>query len=347
MRHGEYTPGHSKRTDDSSSGEVAGSRHGVRCSSDCTLATGLPPTPRGFRQRTTPLVERRRALDIDSYRRKTAHRTGRCEPDLGVHAASPVTPMTGGKHGFRGDLSRLRSAQKPAYGTPAYSRYVNRPAGRVVAAFAHQFGLSPDGATAISAALSATGLALLGTLAPTAWSGLAVALLLASGYVMDSVDGQLARLRGGGSVRGEWLDHTVDAFKTSSLHLVVAISWFRFPPTDDSRWLLVPLGFAVTACVTYFGFMLVPYLRQAGAAPAPGARAAENPLRKWLILPTDYGFVCWTFVLFAAQRAFLVVYVLLFVLSSAMLALALRKWRAELTEIDRSRSSVSAVSDPQ
>lgn len=253
--------------------------------------------------------------------------------------------MSGVKLGFRGDLSRLRSAQKPAHGTPAYSRYVNRPAGRIVAAAAHQVGLTPDGATAISATLSATGLVLLGTLAPTVWSGLAVALLLASGYVMDSVDGQLARLRGGGSVRGEWLDHTVDAFKTSSLHLVVAISWFRFPPTDDSGWLLVPLGFAVTACVTFFGFMLIPYLRQAGTAPASEARAAEHPLRKWLILPTDYGFVCWTFVLFAAQEIFLSVYVVLFALSSAMLVLALRKWRAELTEIDQSRRLASAAGD--
>ncbi len=171
MRHGEYTPGRSKRTGDVSSGDADWSRHdSLPCAERGNRRERLPAS-RGFRQCTSPLVERRRALDIDSYHPDAAHRTDCCRPDLGVHAACPVTSMTGGRHGFRGDLARLRSAQKPAYGTPAYSRYVNRPAGRVVAAVAHQFGLSPDGATAISAALSATGLALLGTLAPTAWSG--------------------------------------------------------------------------------------------------------------------------------------------------------------------------------
>lgn len=249
--------------------------------------------------------------------------------------------------GFRNDHSRLRAAQKPATGTAAYSRYVNRPAGRVVAAFANQFGLTPDGATAISATMSTAGLVLLATQRPTLWSGLAVACLLAGGYVLDSVDGQLARLRGGGSVRGEWLDHTVDAFKTFSLHLVVAISWFRFPPTDDTTWLLVPLGFAVISSVTYFEWILMPYLRQAGNAPASGSQGAEHPLRKWLILPTDYGFVCWMFALIAAQQVFLIVYTSVFALSSAILALAMRKWWGELTALDRARDTASAVDGQQ
>ncbi len=239
--------------------------------------------------------------------------------------------------GFRANLSALRAAQKPSRGTAAYGRYVNRPAGRVVAAATHTFGLTPDGATAISASLSALGLVLLTTVEPSFPMGLGVALLLASGYVMDSVDGQLARLRGQGSVRGEWLDHTVDCFKTSSLHLCVAISWFRFPPSDDRALLLVPLGFSVVQAVMYFGLILMPFLRERGRAPAPTTApepATENPLRKWLILPTDYGFLCWVFVLLAWSTAFVVVYTAVFALSAAMLALALLKWWRELTAID-------------
>jgi phosphatidylglycerophosphate synthase len=238
--------------------------------------------------------------------------------------------------GYLTNLADLRAAQKPSRGTAAYGRYVNRPAGRVVAAAVHTVGMTPNGATAISAALSTLGLVLLATLRPSLVMGLAVAVLLAAGYVMDSVDGQLARLRGGGSVRGEWLDHTVDCFKCSSLHLAVLICWYRYPPVDDRAILLVPLGFQVVQSVTYFGLILMPFLRKQ-RSPAPAVAApveAEHPLRKWAILPTDYGFLCWTFVLMAWPSVFLGVYSVVFALSAAMLALALRKWWGELGKLD-------------
>jgi phosphatidylglycerophosphate synthase len=239
---------------------------------------------------------------------------------------------------FRANLEALRAAQKPSRGTAAYSRLVNRPAGRVVAAAAHALGMTPDVATAISAALSGAGIMLLSLAEPKIWMAVGVAVLLAAGYVMDSVDGQLARLRGVGSVRGEWLDHTVDCFKTSSLHLAVAVSWYRFPPSDERAWLLVPLGFSVVQSVTYFGLILMPFLRkQDAAAVAPLTEATEHALRKWLILPTDYGFLCWVFVLLAFADAFLVAYTALFVTGAAMLALALRKWWHELGVIDDRR----------
>ncbi|SFC27095.1 CDP-alcohol phosphatidyltransferase [Nocardioides terrae] len=230
---------------------------------------------------------------------------------------------------FRANLAELRAAQKPSSGTAAYGRYVNRPAGRVVAAACHRIGLTPDQATAVSAALSGAGIALLAVSSPS-WGPL-VAVLLAFGYVMDSVDGQLARLRGRGSLRGEWLDHTVDCFKTSSLHLAVAIAWFRFPPADDHRVLLIPLAFSVVQSVTYFGLILVPFLR-ATRDPTRATPRTEHPLRKWLILPTDYGALIWLFVLTPWPEVFLPTYTTLLVLAAAMLGLALRKWWLELTD---------------
>ena len=62
-----------------------------------------------------------------------------------------------------------------------------------------------------------------------------MSVLLASGYVMDSVDGQLARLRGSGSLSGEYLDHTVDCVKTATLHLAVLISWYRFATSTTAH----------------------------------------------------------------------------------------------------------------
>ncbi len=246
------------------------------------------------------------------------------------------------------NLERLKAAQKPSRGTAAYSRYVNRPLGRVVAASVHTIGMTPNVATLVSALLSASGIVILALVRPSWLMGAAVAVLLAAGYVMDSVDGQLARLRSQRSVRGEWLDHTVDCVKTSSLHVAVAVSWFRFPPVAARAALLVPLVFAVVAAVTYFGLILMPFLRQKAAIPAAERSAAppspEGPWRKWLILPTDYGFLCWTFVLMGAAHVFFGVYLALAVLCTLMLAAALSKWWRELGAIDAQAARPSVPS---
>src|SRR4051812_44202085 len=94
-------------------------------------------------------------------------------------------------------VRRLSAAQKGAAGAPAYSRFVNRPAGRVLAALAHRAGLTPNAVTGLSAVVTLSGLVLLVTVRPLWWEGPAVAALLLLGYALDSADGQLARLRGG------------------------------------------------------------------------------------------------------------------------------------------------------
>lgn len=237
---------------------------------------------------------------------------------------------------YRSNLASLRQAQKPARGTAAYSRLVNRPLGRRVAAAAATVGMTPNVATVISALLSGTGLLLVALVEPTPLLGVAVALLLAAGYVMDSVDGQLARLAGSGSRAGEWFDHTVDCFKTTGLHLCVLVSFFRFPPIEHSWALLVPLVYALVQTVTYFELIVMPYLRQGAPAPAvaPGPPPAEHPLRTWVVLPTDYGTLLWSFALLGFPLAFLSFYGFLAAVNVLALAWGLRKWWRELRAID-------------
>jgi len=93
------------------------------------------------------------------------------------------------RRGYGTNLVALRSAQKPPRGTAAYSRLVNRPVARRVAAAAQVVGMTPNVATGISATLSALGLVLLAGFEPAPWLAVAVPGLLAAGYVMDSVDG--------------------------------------------------------------------------------------------------------------------------------------------------------------
>jgi phosphatidylglycerophosphate synthase len=219
---------------------------------------------------------------------------------------------------------------------------VNRPVARRVAAAAQVVGMTPNVATAISATLSALGLVLLAGFEPAPWLAVAVPGLLAAGYVMDSVDGQLARLSGTGSLSGEWLDHTVDCVKTCALHLAVLMSLYRFPPVHDRIWLLVPVGFEIVDMLSFFGLVTLPLLRRlhgtATAAAATAPPTTENPLRMWVILPTDYGFLCWIFLLLAWPVLFLAGYTAMFAVNAAVLVLALGKWWRELRALDRART---------
>jgi phosphatidylglycerophosphate synthase len=242
-----------------------------------------------------------------------------------VTGVSQVQPVTVGAI-----LRQLAGAQKvAARGAPAYSLFVNRPLGRVPAAVAFRLGWTPNMVTALSAGFSLAGVLVLALADPSLGSGIAIWLLLAAGYVLDSADGQLARLRGGGSPVGEWLDHVVDAWKISSVHLAVLVMAFRHPDSLEPVWLLVPLGFAVVAAVAFFAMTLNDLLKAkyaAGAAP----RAASTPLRSLLGLPTDYGVLCLSFVLLGAPPVFFAGYTALFLANLLYLALALVKWFGDM-----------------
>lgn len=238
-----------------------------------------------------------------------------------------------GISGFRLAYRRLRDAQKTSSGAPAYSRYVNRPLGRVLAAAAYELHLTPDQVTLVSAGFSFAGIAMLALVAPSWWLGLVVSAALTLGYALDSADGQLARLRGGGSSTGEWLDHMVDSVKITSLHLAVLITVFRHFALA-SGWLLVPLAFVLVANVHFFGMILVDQLVRLHQAKhdvaTPASRTAHRPVLTLLKVGLDYGFLSLTFVLLGAPIVFFAVYAVLAFGWAGYLCLALRKWRSDI-----------------
>lgn len=230
---------------------------------------------------------------------------------------------------------RLAEAQKGrARGAPAYSLYVNRPLGRLLASVAHAVGLTPNQVTLISALFTFTGIGLLMVVPPSLPLGIAVWLLLALGYAWDSADGQVARLRGGGSLVGEWLDHIVDSGKLVSLHIAVAIGAFRFVDPLATTWLLVPLSFTVVATVTFFGMILNDLLRARIGAPQAAQAGGSSPLRALLGIPTDYGTWCFVFVLWGWSLGFMVMYSLLALAAVLYLAMALVVWFRKMKALD-------------
>ncbi|MFD3541291.1 CDP-alcohol phosphatidyltransferase family protein [Streptomyces sp. NPDC058662] len=233
-------------------------------------------------------------------------------------------------------LRELRGAQKTAKGVSLYSRFVNRPAGRYLAAGSYALGLTPNQVTLVSAACSFAAAAAVALAAPSWGLGVAVWAALAVGFAFDSADGQLARLRGGGSAAGEWLDHVVDCAKLTALHTCVLIAFYRFPEqygTGPDGWLLVPLGFQFAAVVTFFGGLLTEKLKP-GAAPGSGA-AAPSTLRAVALLPVDHGVFCLVFLLLGGGPLFAWAYAALGVVAALFLVAFLAKWFRELSAVRR------------
>ena len=237
--------------------------------------------------------------------------------------------VSGSGNGYRAALDRLRAAQKPSAGTPLYSRLVNRPLGRRFAAFAYVRGGTPNGVTFVSAACTFSAIALVALLPPAWWLGVIVSVLLVLGYALDSADGQLARLRGGGSVQGEWLDHTVDAAKVLTIHIAILVSAYRFFDLPVV-WLLVPIVYLVVDSLLFFGMMERDLLLRTVPSGAGAPPASSGIVRAILILPSDYGLFCLIFLLLGFPPAFFAVYAVMLVCNSLFLALALVKWYRQL-----------------
>lgn len=239
-------------------------------------------------------------------------------------------PLADPKASVGAVVEALAAAQKSNRNAPAYSRWVNRPIGRVFAAVAFKLGLAPNQVTMLSACFTFSGVAVVAAGGPAL--GWLVALLLMTGYALDSADGQLARLRGGGSASGEWLDHFFDALKAASLHVAVTILWWRNLGSFPEWTLLIPLGFTIVASVYFFGMVLTEILlRRAGTVttPAPGSERAPV-LMSLVAIINDYGLLCVTMFLMPWFDAWRWVYTLLMLGNLLLLAVQSLRWYRRL-----------------
>ena len=219
----------------------------------------------------------------------------------------------------------------------------------------------------ISGAFSFAGIIVLALGKPSLACALIVAFALILGYALDSADGQLARLRGGGSLSGEWLDHMVDAAKLSCLHLAVLICFYRSFHFHSAGWLLIPAGYMVVVAVWFFGIMLVGELRKrkvdttnssgsnsSGSANTTDASTKQatkqaephsSLLRSLMVLPQDYGFLCIAFLLFFSRDAFLGIYTFLFAGNALLLGGSVVVWYREFSSYDRATRLAAATKE--
>jgi phosphatidylglycerophosphate synthase len=227
-------------------------------------------------------------------------------------------------------LASLGRAQKPGGGVPGYTRWINRRLARYVAAVAHASGLSPNAVTVLSAVFSTAGLAMLVAFPPHPMLGLIVAALLAFGYLLDSADGQVARLGKTGSKQGEWLDHVVDAIRTPTIHLAVVVALWRW--TDAPGWLLaVALLYAVVSVGQFMSQILAEQLAPDRGRPA----TTGGVLRSLLLIPTDMGALCWLFLAWGFPQAFALLYTAMFAVNAVYSTVSMRRKYQRLSGLPR------------
>ncbi len=223
-----------------------------------------------------------------------------------VPQTDPSAP-TGGDLPYRLAVRALERAQKSPAGVPPYSRYINRPLGRRIAAGAAVLGVTPNQITLISALWSVAGFVLLVAAPPSVPMALGVTLLFTLAWAFDAADGQLARLTGRSGPAGEWLDHVVDAARQPLLHLAVLAYLLRADGFELSWVHALPLVYLTVGTIRFLSQILAEQLtRNAGAPPA--AESGRPELRALLQTPADPSTLHLAFLLAFSPRAFTIAY---------------------------------------
>ncbi len=171
-----------------------------------------------------------------------------------------------------------RQSKKPQ--DIAWNTYVARPLAAVLVWMLRPTSLTPNQVTFLGTAIFAlAGLAFV--FLPGAPGFLIAALLVQLSYLLDCVDGQLARLKNMTSDVGAYLDFLMDEIK--ALILVTAVTCRLWLIEGDPLWLLVATGavFAVAIATSLTHFIRRP--EYAGETIKPGASARRPPMPSGLI----------------------------------------------------------------
>jgi phosphatidylglycerophosphate synthase len=149
-----------------------------------------------------------------------------------------------------------------------WNRFVARPLAAVLLVPLRATPVTPNQITLLTLIVFAAGASLLALGA--GWRALMIAAaIIEVSYVLDCVDGQLARLKGTSSPVGAHLDFLMDELK--AFLLIAAVGIRLWLATSESRWLLEALlGLVIVASA----ISLTTFLRRPEYAAATGARVA-------------------------------------------------------------------------
>jgi phosphatidylglycerophosphate synthase len=159
-----------------------------------------------------------------------------------------------------------------------WNLYVCRPVAAVFVDLLKDTRVTPNQVT-----ISAVGVAAISAGMLIAWPGyaglVAAVLVFQASYVLDCVDGMLARWRGIQSTQGHLLDFLMDEIKAFVMLAAVAVRLFR--QHDDPKFLLLGIAglVALASGIALTTFQRRPEIAPSSAA-ATGATATASLLRR-------------------------------------------------------------------
>lgn len=233
---------------------------------------------------------------------------------------------------IKNNYRNLAASQKKGAGTPAYTRFVNRHLGRLLASVLAAFNFSPNIISLISSAITITCFIIFTLLSQVSIiQSSALVILLYFAYALDSADGQVARLLDKQSKNGEWLDHTLDAIKIPLGHGVAILLIIKNIPTNKLL-IIFYLTIISIASANFLSGILKSKLLSSPTTPKHKIIKGRNSvIRSFLTLPLDYGLFILIFLFSFNSEWFINIYNLwgmIFVLFSTISLL--KSWQ-ELT----------------
>jgi hypothetical protein len=163
-----------------------------------------------------------------------------------------------------------------------WTEWISRPPAAVLVWLLKNTSVTPNQVSFLAISVAAVGCATL--ISWRTWLGLVVGgLILQLAYVIDCVDGQLARLKSMSSPVGALLDFMLDEVK--AFMVIGAATTRLYLQSGDPKWLLIGVGglFVAATGITLTTFMRRPeYLSAIGAPPLPPSTERSDHMPKSL-----------------------------------------------------------------
>jgi len=164
-------------------------------------------------------------------------------------------------------IADIYRASKKKRDINRFTQYIARPPASVVVYFLRNTPITPNQVTFL-ATFVALGSAAMFIFLPGWWGAVLAALVFELSFVLDCVDGQLARLKKTASKIGHHLDFLMDEIKAFFILGAVTVRLWRFEPDPRRATLYLLVGLAALACLGA-GLSLTTFMRREeyGAKP--------------------------------------------------------------------------------
>jgi hypothetical protein len=175
------------------------------------------------------------------------------------------------------EIAAIYRASKKRKDINWFTEWVARPPAAVLVYALRSTRITPNQVTFLSAVVCAAAGAMFALLDGHLWL-IAAALVFELSFVLDCVDGQLARLRKTSSPLGHLLDFLMDEIKAMLVFGCVTVRLWRQEPAGEGDWLLlVGLGglFCLASGIAITSFMRRPEY----GAPPPTADGQPHQAR--------------------------------------------------------------------